>query len=72
MSDVSQISLAVSAIDAPGQPFYDPAADAALFEALETTLRQTESRKLLRLPLHINDPQFADALVEQFRAIATD
>jgi len=62
----------VSAIDAPGQPFYDPAADAALFEALETTLRQTQSRKLLRLPLHINDPQFADALVEQFRAIATD
>jgi len=62
----------VSAIDAPGQPFYDPAADTALFDALESTLRQTQSRKLLRLPLHINDPRFADALVEQFRAIAAD
>ena len=60
----------VSAIDAPGQPFYDPDADAALFEALEQNLRQTERRRLLRLPHHINDAQFADALVEQFREIA--
>ena len=45
----------VSAIDAPGQPFYDPAADAALFEALESTVQQTAQRKLIRLPLHIND-----------------
>ena len=28
----------VSLIDAPGQPFHDPAADAALFEALEATV----------------------------------
>jgi uncharacterized protein (UPF0261 family) len=60
----------VSAIDAPGQPFYDPDADAALFEALEQNLRQSTQRRLLRLPLHINDPQFADALVAQFREIA--
>jgi uncharacterized protein (UPF0261 family) len=60
----------VSAIDAPGQPFYDPQADAALFEALEDNLQQSAQRKLLRLPLHINDPRFADALVEQFREIA--
>ena len=30
----------VSALDAPGQPFHDPAADAALFTALEQTVRQ--------------------------------
>jgi len=61
----------VSAIDAPGQPFYDPDADAALFDALERHLQQTGQRKLLRLPLHINDPQFADALVAQFCEIAS-
>ena len=27
----------VSALDAPGQPFHDPEADAALFDALERT-----------------------------------
>ena len=59
----------VSALDAPGQAFHDPEADAALFGALETTLRQTSARRLLRLPFHINDPQFSAALVENFRAI---
>jgi uncharacterized protein (UPF0261 family)/ABC-type branched-subunit amino acid transport system ATPase component len=59
----------VSALDAPGQPFHDPAADAALFKALEQTVRGTPSRQLVRLPYHINDPQFAAALVEAFRAL---
>ena len=59
----------VSAIDAPGQPFYDPAADRALFDALEATVRQTDARRVIRLPLHINDPAFADALVAQFRQL---
>jgi uncharacterized protein (UPF0261 family) len=60
----------VSAIDAPGQPFHDPDADAALFAALEQTLRQTALRRLIRLPWHINDPQFADSLVQHFNEIA--
>jgi uncharacterized protein (UPF0261 family)/ABC-type branched-subunit amino acid transport system ATPase component len=59
----------VSSLDAPGQPFHDPAADAALFRALEQTVRQTSSRQLVRLPHHINDPQFASALVEAFRSL---
>ncbi|HEY5828888.1 MAG TPA: ABC transporter permease [Hyphomicrobiaceae bacterium] len=59
----------VSALDAPGQPFHDPVADAALFKALEETLRRTSSRQLIRLPYHINDPQFAAALVDAFRAL---
>ena len=60
----------VSALDAPGQPFWDPAADAALFETLTAELKQTEQRKLRRIPYHINDPQFAQAAVEEFLTIA--
>ncbi|WP_029010042.1 Tm-1-like ATP-binding domain-containing protein [Azospirillum halopraeferens] len=60
----------VSALDAPGQPFHDPAADAALFDALERTVEPTGRRRLIRLPHHINDPAFSDALVRAFREIA--
>jgi uncharacterized protein (UPF0261 family) len=60
----------VSAIDAPGQAFHDPDADAALFEALEAGIEQTERRQLIRLPLHINDREFSAALVQNFREIA--
>jgi uncharacterized protein (UPF0261 family) len=59
----------VSALDAPGQAFHDPAADAALFAALEATVQQTPRRRLMRLPHAINDPAFAAALVEHFRAV---
>ena len=59
----------VSALDAPGQPFWDPAADAALFDTLATELRQSDRRKLMRVPYHINDPQFAQAGVEEFLKI---
>jgi uncharacterized protein (UPF0261 family) len=60
----------VSALDAPGQPFWDPEADAALFETLASEFQQTDYRKLVRLPFHINDPNFAQAGVEQFLAMA--
>jgi uncharacterized protein (UPF0261 family) len=59
----------VSALDAPGQPFWDPAADRALFDTLATELRQTDRRKLLLSPYHINDSQFAQAGVEEFLKI---
>ncbi|WP_290635553.1 Tm-1-like ATP-binding domain-containing protein, partial [Aquisalimonas sp.] len=59
----------VSLIDAPGQPFHDPEADAALFQALEETVQQTADRQLIRYPHNINDPEFSQALVEHFRAI---
>jgi uncharacterized protein (UPF0261 family) len=59
----------VSALDAPGQPFHDPDADAALFEALERTVRPTANRQILRLPFHINDPAFAAALAAQFTTL---
>lgn len=60
----------VSMIDAPDMPFYDPDADQALFEALERTVEQTEQRKLIRVPHHINDEAFAQALVANYREIA--
>jgi uncharacterized protein (UPF0261 family) len=60
----------VSALDAPGEPFHDPAADAALFAALTRDFQQTETRRLIRLPLHINDAAFSAALVDNFRSIA--
>ena len=60
----------LSQLDAPGQPFYDPAADAALFRALEDTVRQTGTRQLVRVPHHINDPAFSDVLVAAFEAVA--
>ncbi|CAI7888855.1 unnamed protein product [Closterium sp. NIES-54] len=53
----------LSALDAPGMAFWDPAANAALFEELETHVEHTDSRKIIRLPHHINDPAFAAALV---------
>jgi uncharacterized protein (UPF0261 family) len=60
----------VSALDIAGGPFFDPEADAALFEALDDGLRATSKRQLIRLPLHINDPDFSDALVDNFLEIA--
>jgi uncharacterized protein (UPF0261 family) len=56
--------------DIEGGAFFDPAADAALFSAIEETFRQTDRRRLVRLPLHINDPRFAEAAVAEFREIA--
>ncbi|MEO0622659.1 MAG: ABC transporter permease [Pseudomonadota bacterium] len=59
----------VSLLDAPSMAFHDPAADRALFEALERTLRPTASRQLFRLPHNINDPAFTEAVLSAFRAL---
>jgi len=59
----------VSALDAPGQPFWDPEADAALFRALDQTVRQTRDRQLVRLKRNINEPEFAAAVVAAFRSL---
>jgi uncharacterized protein (UPF0261 family) len=60
----------VSALDAPGKPFHDPEADEALFSELERSLVHTETRQIRRLPSHINDPAFAEALVEAYLELA--
>jgi uncharacterized protein (UPF0261 family) len=59
----------VSALDIAGGPFFNPEADAALFNALERTVRQTTTRQLIRVPHHINDRKFADAVVQAFRSL---
>ena len=59
----------VSALDAPGQPFWDPEADTALFTALERSVRQTSNRQLIRIKRHINEPEFASAIVNALRPL---
>jgi uncharacterized protein (UPF0261 family) len=59
----------VSALDAQGQPFWDPAADTALFKALERTVRQTANRQLIRVKRNINDLEFASTIVSALRLL---
>lgn len=61
----------VSAIDAPGQPFYDRAADAALFAAIRDGWLRAKQRKLIELDLDINDPAFAAAAADAFNDITS-
>ena len=51
----------VSAIDAAGQPFYNPEADAALFEAIRRHARVN----IMEMDLHINDAEFAARVSEE-------
>ena len=60
----------VSMLDRPGAPFHDPEADAALFEAIEKTVRPTSRRVVERVRANINDPVFVDAVIDAFNAIA--
>ncbi|MET3519029.1 Tm-1-like ATP-binding domain-containing protein [Mesorhizobium sp. M4B.F.Ca.ET.017.02.2.1] len=60
----------VSALDIEGGAFFDPEADAALFEAVERSIRPNATRRVTRLPLHINDPEFARAATAAFLDIA--
>lgn len=50
---------AISVISAAGQPFYDPAADTALFEAIKRHLRK--DIPVVELEAAVNDAVFADA-----------
>jgi uncharacterized protein (UPF0261 family) len=49
----------VSAIDAEGQPFWWPEADAALFQSVRNWLSPHVQQ--IELDLHLNDPAFAQA-----------
>jgi uncharacterized protein (UPF0261 family) len=59
----------VSALDAPGQPFHDPAANEALFSAIRSAFKPTSNRQLIDVPSNINDPAFAEAAVEALRTV---
>jgi uncharacterized protein (UPF0261 family) len=56
----------LSVIGEPGQPFWDPDADAALLAALQRELRRDVP--LVVLDLSINDPSFAKACAEALLA----
>jgi uncharacterized protein (UPF0261 family) len=53
-------------LDAPGQPFFDPEADEALFSTIEAEVRQTTDRRVRRVDHHINDEGFAAAVLAAF------
>ena len=59
----------ISALDKPGQFFYDPAANKALFTAIEENLQITSKHKLIKSEHHINSPEFAQLVIENFTEI---
>ena len=58
----------VSMIDAEGQPFHDPEADAALFGALREGLDR-DRVELVELEHNVNDEAFADAMADEARLL---
>ncbi|RZJ25905.1 MAG: UPF0261 family protein [Haliea sp.] len=55
----------LSALDAPGQAFHDPEADAALFQAIRAHFRPSDTHRLVAVTAHINAPEFAEVVVMQ-------
>ncbi len=53
--------LGVSALDAPGQPFHDPNALAALADRLNADMKPTQDRKLISVPHNLDTTEFAEA-----------
>jgi len=60
----------VSALDAPDMPFNDDEARDSLFQAIRDTFVETNNRRLIEVPHHINSAQFCDAAVAALRSIA--
>ncbi|MBC3216972.1 Tm-1-like ATP-binding domain-containing protein [Serratia fonticola] len=58
-----------SALDAPGQPFFDPQARQAFAEGLESTVTQTAQRQIIKTPHHINAPEFSSLVIAQFQDV---
>lgn len=56
--------MGLSALDAAGQKFHDPLANAALFASFEKHFVRSETHQLIRVPHHINDAAFVE-IVEQ-------
>jgi uncharacterized protein (UPF0261 family) len=53
----------VSMIDAEGQPFHDPEADAALFAALREGIGP--GVEVIEMDNNVNDPEFAEAMADK-------
>ncbi|TYH44626.1 hypothetical protein ES332_D11G208400v1 [Gossypium tomentosum] len=69
----------VSALDASEKPFYDPEATGTLLNELQRLILNelqrliqiNEVRQVKTYPYHINDPEFAKALVDSFMEICS-
>lgn len=59
----------ISAMDAPGQKFHDPAAREVLFKSFERSFISTDKRRLIRVPFHINDEGFVAFAEKQIREV---
>lgn len=59
----------VSAIDAPGQPFHDPEAQAALAERLRADVVETPERALVPVSYNLNTIEFAEAALAALKEI---
>lgn len=63
--------LGVSALDKAGQPFDDPEAREALYSTIVSNFQQTANKRLIRVPYHINDPEFTEAAVAALYEVTT-
>jgi uncharacterized protein (UPF0261 family) len=61
----------VSAIDVDGQPFHDPQADAALFDALREHLDR-DRVEVREIDAQVNDPAFATAMADRLHELIHD
>jgi uncharacterized protein (UPF0261 family) len=52
----------VSQLDSPGNPYWDPAADAACYQAIKDNLKR--DILVIEMDANVNDPEFADRAVE--------
>ena len=61
----------VSLLDSPGQSFWDPGADAALFTTIEELVEPTADRHVQRVPCNINDAEFVAAALAAFDEVVS-
>ncbi|KAK7262886.1 hypothetical protein RJT34_30467 [Clitoria ternatea] len=59
----------ISALDAPRKPFHDPEATCTLLHELQRLIPTNDDRQVKLYPYHINDLEFANALVDAFLEI---
>ena len=59
----------ISALDAPGKAFDDPDATVTLINELQKLIQTNEDRQVEVYPYHINNPEFANTLVDSFLEI---
>ena len=59
----------VSALDAADMPFHDDEARTTLFDAIRSNFAETDNRRLIEVPHHINSEEFSNAVVGALRDI---